>query len=261
MHFSKRWGYLSRAGVNDKSQLMRQIEKYAGAPPMHPHVLKLLRQAGFGAGREVRRCCLLKAYIHALRTAPCPNPLLRTAAHRPPADIFTSRVSNFLRYTPFEVQLAVLFLWQRACCCIARMHARSCPPAHFWRPCHPFRAPASHPARLPLLCPCTVLPIPGAAAGARPADGGRPGAVQRRAHLLRARHRAGAPQWRRRQRLPTEQLRRATSAGSARQRRKWRRPVAAASRRRQAGAACVLTPTLARVHGWHGWEDQACGRA
>jgi hypothetical protein len=47
MHFNKRWGYLSRAGVNDKSQLMRQIEKYA--------------------------------------------------------DIFTSRVSNFLRYTPFEV--------------------------------------------------------------------------------------------------------------------------------------------------------------
>lgn len=30
-HFSARWGYLSRAGVNDKSQLMRQIEKYAGA--------------------------------------------------------------------------------------------------------------------------------------------------------------------------------------------------------------------------------------
>ncbi|PRW58251.1 5 -nucleotidase domain-containing 4 isoform X1 isoform A [Chlorella sorokiniana] len=46
MHFNRRWGYLSRAGVNDKSQLMRQIEKYA--------------------------------------------------------DIFTSRVSNFLRYTPFE---------------------------------------------------------------------------------------------------------------------------------------------------------------
>ena len=43
-----RWGYLSRAGVNDKSQLMRQIEKYA--------------------------------------------------------DIYTSRVSNFLRYTPFEVR-------------------------------------------------------------------------------------------------------------------------------------------------------------
>ena len=30
MHFNRRWGYLSRAGVNDKSQLMRQIEKYAG---------------------------------------------------------------------------------------------------------------------------------------------------------------------------------------------------------------------------------------
>ncbi|KAL4430736.1 hypothetical protein ABPG75_005992 [Micractinium tetrahymenae] len=46
MHFNRRWGYMTRAGVNDKSQLMRQIEKYA--------------------------------------------------------DIFTSRVSNFLRYTPFE---------------------------------------------------------------------------------------------------------------------------------------------------------------
>ncbi|KAH0708218.1 hypothetical protein KY290_012026 [Solanum tuberosum] len=43
--FSKRWGYLSRAGLWDKSHLMRQIEKYA--------------------------------------------------------DIYTSRVSNFLHYTPF----------------------------------------------------------------------------------------------------------------------------------------------------------------
>ncbi|KAL6343770.1 hypothetical protein AAG906_027540 [Vitis piasezkii] len=44
-HFSKRWGFLSRAGLWDKSHLMRQIEKYA--------------------------------------------------------DIYTSRVSNFLHYTPF----------------------------------------------------------------------------------------------------------------------------------------------------------------
>ncbi|KAL8244441.1 hypothetical protein R6Q59_010699 [Mikania micrantha] len=44
-YFSKRWGYLSRAGLWDKSHLMRQIEKYA--------------------------------------------------------DIYTSRVSNFLHYTPF----------------------------------------------------------------------------------------------------------------------------------------------------------------
>jgi hypothetical protein len=42
-NFSQRWGYLSRAGLNDKSQFTRQIEKYA--------------------------------------------------------DIYTSRVSNFLRYT------------------------------------------------------------------------------------------------------------------------------------------------------------------
>ena len=28
--FNKRWGYLSRAGLNDKSQFTRQIEKYAG---------------------------------------------------------------------------------------------------------------------------------------------------------------------------------------------------------------------------------------
>ncbi len=44
-HFSRRWGYLSRAGLNDKSQFTRQIEKYA--------------------------------------------------------DIYTSRVANFLRYTPY----------------------------------------------------------------------------------------------------------------------------------------------------------------
>ena len=43
--FNLRWGYLSRAGVNDRSQLLKQIEKYA--------------------------------------------------------DIYTSRVSNLLRYTPF----------------------------------------------------------------------------------------------------------------------------------------------------------------
>ena len=44
-HFSKRWGYLCRTGLNDKSHLTRQIEKYA--------------------------------------------------------DIYTSRVSNLLRYSPF----------------------------------------------------------------------------------------------------------------------------------------------------------------
>jgi hypothetical protein len=45
-HFNARWGYLSRTGVNDRSQILRQVEKYA--------------------------------------------------------DIYTSRVSNFLRYTPYS---------------------------------------------------------------------------------------------------------------------------------------------------------------
>ncbi|GAA0169786.1 nucleotide phosphatase [Lithospermum erythrorhizon] len=56
--FNKRWGYLSRAGLWDKSHLMRQIEKYA--------------------------------------------------------DIYTSRVSNFLHYTPFmyfRSQEQVLFFY------------------------------------------------------------------------------------------------------------------------------------------------------
>lgn len=44
-HFNERWGFLSRAGLNDKSQLCRQIEKYA--------------------------------------------------------DVYTSRVSNLMRYTPY----------------------------------------------------------------------------------------------------------------------------------------------------------------
>jgi hypothetical protein len=44
-HFNQRWGYLTRTGVNDRSQLLRQIEKYA--------------------------------------------------------DLYSSRVSNFLRYSPF----------------------------------------------------------------------------------------------------------------------------------------------------------------
>jgi 5' nucleotidase family len=52
MHFSERWGYLSRAGLNDKSQFTRQIEKYA--------------------------------------------------------DIYTSRVSNFLRYTVSDLHNAHL---------------------------------------------------------------------------------------------------------------------------------------------------------
>lgn len=52
--FSERWGYLSRAGLNDKSCLMRQIEKYA--------------------------------------------------------DIYTSRVSNFLHYTCALLEAPVLLL-------------------------------------------------------------------------------------------------------------------------------------------------------
>lgn len=55
-HFNARWGYLSRAGLNDKSQLCRQIEKYA--------------------------------------------------------DIYTSRVSNFLRYTPYMYFRYVLLMIQ-----------------------------------------------------------------------------------------------------------------------------------------------------
>ena len=59
--FSARWGYLSRAGLNDKSCLTRQIEKYA--------------------------------------------------------DIYTSRVSNFLHYTCALPRWAAGHLVTRPCYC------------------------------------------------------------------------------------------------------------------------------------------------
>lgn len=90
-HFNRRWGYLSRAGVNDKSQLMRQIEKYAGEWQCGG--------AGRQAGRQRGRGAVWGAPALPSRVSLPKQP---THTHLPTADIFTSRVSNFLRYTPFE---------------------------------------------------------------------------------------------------------------------------------------------------------------
>lgn len=82
------WGYLSRAGVNDKSQLMRQIEKYAGERQLQPEL--------DGGEIPVGNC----PGISAPASFHSPPRCAARPLHR--ADIFTSRVSNFLRYTPFE---------------------------------------------------------------------------------------------------------------------------------------------------------------
>jgi 5' nucleotidase family len=81
--FNKRWGYLSRSGLNDKSQFTRQIEKYA--------------------------------------------------------DIYTSRVSNFLRYTvsslAFVAPANLLCNW--LCCahllCFAVPSPSAYPSLRNWR--------------------------------------------------------------------------------------------------------------------------------
>lgn len=62
-HFSRRWGYLSRAGVNDKSQLMRQVRR--------------ARVGGSAAGRGAWRAARRGALRHTCTPpARCGLPLL-----------------------------------------------------------------------------------------------------------------------------------------------------------------------------------------
>lgn len=112
---------MTRAGVNDKSQLMRQIEKYAGeaqqgaarrsAPWAQRRFLALrgfMRRAPCLSGDAWAVPCRARcAHLQCASRRPCCPPAWLT-----PADIFTSRVSNFLRYTPFEVRPA-LVAWAR----------------------------------------------------------------------------------------------------------------------------------------------------
>ena len=77
MHFSERWGYLSRAGLNDKSQFTRQIEKYA--------------------------------------------------------DIYTSRVSNFLRYTVSDLHNVPINLPDLTAAALCGVHA--CNPSSMFYVC------------------------------------------------------------------------------------------------------------------------------
>lgn len=139
MHFSERWGYLSRAGLNDKSQFTRQIEKYA--------------------------------------------------------DIYTSRVSNFLRYTvsdwrdsPLDATdltaaasltahayslSSVFYVCHDFPTCTCRATCTSGRQARHWRMT---AAPAAHPARHrrppPSRWPLPMATPPPMASQCRTHDGG-----------------------------------------------------------------------------------------
>lgn len=71
-----RWGYLCRAGLWDKSHLTRQIEKLLET--LLFNLLFLLKFKEYSLDLFIKSCALCRY-----------------------ADIYTSRVSNFLYYTPF----------------------------------------------------------------------------------------------------------------------------------------------------------------
>ena len=54
-HFNQKWGYLSRAGLNDKSQFTRQIEKHADV--YTSRVSNLLRLTNVHLHLPCERCC------------------------------------------------------------------------------------------------------------------------------------------------------------------------------------------------------------
>lgn len=101
--FSERWGYLSIAGVNDKSQIQRQIEKCAlraappcGDAPWRAAAARALRYRHGPVGVRARGGGHVRtADVAALAAAVTLSCSCRYA------DIYTSRVSNFLRYTPY----------------------------------------------------------------------------------------------------------------------------------------------------------------
>ncbi len=80
--FNKRWGYLSRAGLNDKSQFTRQIEKYAGDFPPPLSALGMLSRFFQPQGCSMyRSCCarLSEERSHALSADPAGMVLLTVA--------------------------------------------------------------------------------------------------------------------------------------------------------------------------------------
>lgn len=86
-----RWGFLSRAGLWDKSHLMRQIEKY---------VLFFEVHISFITGLWFTSVTEIKIYILSVLNNDSLNSFSSYSSYRY-ADIYTSRVSNFLHYTPF----------------------------------------------------------------------------------------------------------------------------------------------------------------
>lgn len=86
-----RWGYLSRAGLWDKSHLMRQIEKYVlfswNSPQKWFICIEFLS-------------CLTEVESIKFEYS-LPSGHINTSWRCRYADIYTSRVSNFLHYTPF----------------------------------------------------------------------------------------------------------------------------------------------------------------
>jgi hypothetical protein len=105
------WGFLSRAGLNDKSQLQRQLEKYAGGRGAHshwrPHHSRCdLLQANTqkkpaSATHRSQSLHSVAGLLPVFRRGRHPSSLSKPCPHCCPPDVYTSRVSNFMRYTPY----------------------------------------------------------------------------------------------------------------------------------------------------------------
>ena len=99
--FNERWGYLSRAGLNDKSQFTRQIEKYAGVTLiMHSskasgHSSLTMSLCTFWQDIGLTQETSSVKAIHLLGHGTFKDVMF------PGADIYTSRVCNLFRYTPY----------------------------------------------------------------------------------------------------------------------------------------------------------------
>ena len=98
--FNERWGYLSRAGLNDKSQFTRQIEKYAGVTLIMQKQVLRAQQLTYKS-----LSILARQRVHPGDFI-CERKFL--LVHEKfgdiifsGADIYTSRVCNLFRYTPY----------------------------------------------------------------------------------------------------------------------------------------------------------------
>jgi len=91
-HFSRKWGYLSRAGLNDKARSGCGMDACAESGVATSHVPQHAAQSesALAITTRCRRLPLVSSQSQLARQI------------EKYADIYTSRVSNFLRYTPFN---------------------------------------------------------------------------------------------------------------------------------------------------------------